>query len=45
LGSVCSVKQFNLGSKRFADDEEVEKEVQKWLREQPKDFSSPSSDV
>jgi hypothetical protein len=27
-----------LGGKRFIDDEEVETEVQKWLRQQPKDF-------
>jgi hypothetical protein len=26
------VKQFHLGGKRFADDEEVETEVRKWLR-------------
>jgi hypothetical protein len=27
-----------LGGKRFADDEEVETEVRKWLRQQSKDF-------
>jgi hypothetical protein len=28
----------HLDDKRFADDEEVEAEVRKWLRQQPKDF-------
>jgi histone-lysine N-methyltransferase SETMAR len=28
----------HLGGKRFIDDEEVETEVQKWLRQQSKDF-------
>jgi cation transport regulator ChaB len=27
-----------MGDKHFADDEEVETEVRKWLRQQPKDF-------
>jgi hypothetical protein len=31
VGSVCRVKHFTSGGKRFADDEEVETEVQKWL--------------
>jgi hypothetical protein len=38
VGSVCRVKRFHFGGKRFADDEEVETEVQKWLRQQSKDF-------
>jgi hypothetical protein len=36
--SVCRVKRFHLGVKRSADDEEVETEVRKWLRQQSKDF-------
>jgi hypothetical protein len=28
----------HLGDKRFTDEEEVEREVRKWLRQQPKDF-------
>jgi hypothetical protein len=39
LESVCCVKQFHLGGKRFADDmmtKEVEMEVWKWLRQQSK---------
>jgi hypothetical protein len=28
----------HLGGKRFSDQEEVEKEVRKWLRQQSKDF-------
>jgi hypothetical protein len=35
-GSVCRVKQFTTGC--FADDEEVETEVRKWLRQQSNDF-------
>jgi hypothetical protein len=45
LGSVCSIKRFitgaaknHLGGKRFGDNEEVETEVCKWLRQQSKDF-------
>jgi hypothetical protein len=45
VGSVCRVKLFTAGSrncllcgKRFADDEDVETEVRKWLRQQSKDF-------
>jgi hypothetical protein len=41
LGSVCPVKQFHLGCKHFADDEEVETEVRKWLKQQSKDFDAP----
>jgi hypothetical protein len=42
LGSVCHVKRFHLGGKRFADDEEVETEVRKWLSQQSKDFYAAS---
>jgi hypothetical protein len=38
LGRFCHVKRFHLGAKRFADDEEVETETGKWLRQQSKDF-------
>jgi hypothetical protein len=31
LGSVCCVKRFHLGGKRFADDEEVETTVKRLL--------------
>jgi hypothetical protein len=30
--------KHHLGGKRFADDEEDETKVQKWLRQQSKDF-------
>jgi hypothetical protein len=40
LGSVCRVKR-----QRFADDEEVETEVRKWLRQQPKGFYTASFDA
>jgi hypothetical protein len=52
VGSVCRVKQFttgsrnyHLGCKRFADDEEVETEVRKWLRQQSKDFYAAGFDA
>jgi hypothetical protein len=32
VGSVCRLKRFSLVGRCFADDEEVEMEVQKWLR-------------
>jgi hypothetical protein len=37
-GSVCCVKRFITGGKRFADDEEVETELRKWLRIWSKEF-------
>jgi hypothetical protein len=45
LGSVCRVKRFSLGVKRFADDEEVETEVWKWLRQQSRDFYAAGFDA
>jgi hypothetical protein len=44
LGSVCHVKPFHLGGKRFADDKEVEMELPKWLRQQSKDFHAAGFD-
>jgi hypothetical protein len=43
--SVCRVKQFSFGGKRFADDEEVETEMRKWLRQQSKDFYAAGFDA
>jgi hypothetical protein len=44
VGSVCSVqcctsvsRNCHLGCKRFADAEEIETEVRKWLRQQLED--------
>jgi histone-lysine N-methyltransferase SETMAR len=37
--------QNHLGAKRFADDEEVETEVRKWLRQQSKDFYATGFDA
>jgi hypothetical protein len=37
VGSVCRVKRITAVSKSFADDEEVETEVRKWLRQHTKD--------
>jgi hypothetical protein len=45
MGSVCCVKQFHFCGKRFADDEKVEKEVRKCLRQQSKHFYAVSFDA
>jgi hypothetical protein len=45
LESVCRVKRFHLRGKRIADDEEVETEVHKWLRQQSKDFYAAGNDA
>jgi head-tail adaptor len=45
LGSVCRVKPCHLAGKRFADDEEVETEVRKWLRQQSKDVYAAGFDA
>jgi hypothetical protein len=37
VGSVCRVKQFSLGGKRFAD-KGAETVLRKWLKSQAKDF-------
>jgi hypothetical protein len=34
---VYRAKRFSLGGKRFADDEEVDTEVRKWLKQKSKD--------
>jgi hypothetical protein len=44
-GSVCRLKRFSLGGKSFADGEEVEPEVWKWLRQQSKDFYAAGFDA
>jgi nitrate reductase assembly molybdenum cofactor insertion protein NarJ len=40
LGSVGRAKRFHLSDKRFADDEEVETEGRKCLRQQSKDYAA-----
>jgi hypothetical protein len=45
VGSVCCVKRFHLGGKRFGDDEEVETEVRKWTRQQSKGFYTAGFDA
>jgi histone-lysine N-methyltransferase SETMAR len=35
----------HLGGRRFADDEEVETEVRKWLKQQSKDFYAAGFDA
>jgi hypothetical protein len=42
---MCRVKWFHLGAKRFADNEEVEMEVRKWLKQQPRDFYAVGFDT
>jgi transposase len=37
--------KIHLGGKRFTDDEEVETDVQKWRRQQSKDFNSVGLDA
>jgi hypothetical protein len=43
--SICGLKRLQLGGKRFANDEEVETEVRKWLRQQSKDFYAAGFDA
>jgi hypothetical protein len=52
LGSVFRVMPFTTGSrnchlsvKRFADDEEVETQARKWLRQQSRDFYAAGFDA
>jgi hypothetical protein len=45
VGSVCHVKRFHFRGKRSTDDEEVETEVRKWLRQQSKDFCASGFDA
>jgi hypothetical protein len=45
VGSVCRVKRFTTGRQTFPDDEEVETEVRKWLRQQSKDFCAAGFDA
>jgi hypothetical protein len=45
LASVCHVKRFTSGWQTFADDEEVETKVRKWLRQQSKDFNAAGFDA
>jgi hypothetical protein len=48
VGNICpsvfSVKN-HLGGKRFADDEEVQTEVRKWLRQQSENFYAAGFDA
>jgi hypothetical protein len=41
----CLSRRFHLDGKRFADDEEDETEVRKWLRQQSKDLSAAGFDT
>jgi hypothetical protein len=45
VGSVCRVKQFTTGWQILADDEEVEIESRKWLRQQSKDLYAAGFDA
>jgi hypothetical protein len=44
-GSVCRVKRLTTCGTYFADEEQVETEVRKWLRQQSKDFYAAGFDV
>jgi hypothetical protein len=44
-GSVYRVKRFTAGGKHFADDEDVETEARKWLRQQSKYFYAAGFDA
>jgi hypothetical protein len=48
VGSVCCLcwsAKNHLCSKRYADNEEVETEARKWLRQQSKDFYAAGFDA
>jgi hypothetical protein len=45
MGSVRRAKRFSLGGKYFADEEDVETEVWKWLIQQSKNFYAEGFDV
>jgi hypothetical protein len=45
LGLICPLKRFHLRGKRFADDEDDETEMRKWLRQQPKEFYAAGFDA
>jgi hypothetical protein len=45
VGSVCCIKQFTPGSRTSLKNEQVEMEVQKWLRRQSKDFYAVGFDA
>jgi hypothetical protein len=44
-GKCLSRKMFRFGRKRFADDEDVETEARKWLRQQTKNFYAAGFDA
>jgi hypothetical protein len=46
-GGKCLSRKgvHNFGKKRFADDEEVEMDVRKWLRQYSKDFYAAGFDA
>jgi hypothetical protein len=36
VGSVCRIKRFTVGCQNFANEEDVETDLRKWLRQQSK---------
>jgi histone-lysine N-methyltransferase SETMAR len=42
---LCDPLKHRLGGKRFADDEVIETEVRKWLRQRPKNFYAAGFDA
>jgi hypothetical protein len=45
VGTVCRVRRFSVDDKRFADDEEFETKVRKWLRQQSNALSMLMEDM
>jgi hypothetical protein len=45
VGRVCHVKRFSLGGKYFLDEEEVETDMRKWLRQQSNDSYAAGFDA
>jgi hypothetical protein len=45
FGSVCYIKRFHLKGRHFSDNEEVETEVRKWLRQQSEEFYAAGFDT
>jgi hypothetical protein len=45
VGSISRMKRFTTECRRFADDEEVETEMRKWLRQQSKYFYAAGFDA
>jgi hypothetical protein len=45
VGSVSRINRFSLSGQRFTENEKVEMEARKWLRQQSKDFHAAGFDA